>query len=213
MSEIDYKTHWEKVYQKTSFDQLGWYENEAKPSLDLIQACNVHKNAKIFNAGVGASTLIDDLLKLGYQNIIVNDISEPALQVLEKRLSNEDQSKVQFIADDLVNPTELRYLSDVEIWHDRAVLHFFIDEKDQTTYFELLKRVLKPGGFAIIAVFNLEGALKCSGLDVFRYNASMLQERLGNEFKLIKEFNYMYTTPSEHERSYIYTLFQNCKSV
>lgn len=212
MSEIDYKSHWEKVYQRTTFDQLGWFENEAKPSLDLIKECNIDKNAKIFNAGVGASTLIDDLLKLGYENLIVNDLSEPALNILKNRLKTEDRSKVQFMVDDLINPTDLLKISDVAIWHDRAVLHFFTDEKDQKKYFDLLKSVLKPNGFVIIAVFNLEGALKCSGLDVFQYDANMLQERLGNEFKLIEEFNYIYVMPSGDLRNYVYTLFQHCKS-
>lgn len=210
MSEIDYKSHWEKVYQKTAFDKLGWFENEALPSLDLIKKCNIDKNEKIFNAGVGASTLIDDLLKLGYQNIIVNDISEPALQVLKKRLRDEDQLKVQFVVDDLINPSEIQKINDVSVWHDRAVLHFFTDENDQKKYFDLLKNVLKPGGFVIIAVFNLEGALKCSGLDVFRYDTTMLQDRLGNDFKLMEEFNYIYVMPSGNERNYIYTMFQYC---
>lgn len=210
MQEIDYKLHWEKVYKQTAFNKLGWFENEAIPSLKLIQECNANKNSKIFNAGVGASTLIDDLLKLGYDNILVNDISYQALQVLKNRLSDEDQSKVQFIVDDLVNPSELLTIKNVDIWHDRAVLHFFTDKIDQKKYFDLLKRMLKPGGFAIIAVFNLEGALKCSGLDVFRYDAEMLQERLGADFKLMEEFDYNYVMPSGNARSYIYTLFQYC---
>lgn len=209
MSEIDYKSHWEKVYDKTSFDKLGWYEKEAMPSLDLIQLCELSKNAKILNVGAGATTFIDDLLKLGYNNLFANDISAPALEVLKSRINVEDLHKVQFIVDDLTNPNELLKLHNIDVWHDRAVLHFFTDEKNQNTYFNLLKSVLKPNGFAIIAVFNLEGALKCSGLDVYRYNAEMLQNKLGENFKLLKTFNYIYTMPSGDERSYVYTLFQN----
>lgn len=209
MSAIDYRFHWEKVYIKTEYNQLGWYEKEAAPSLDLIQLCNLIKNAKILNVGAGATTFVDDLLKLGYTNILANDISESALKVLKNRLNDGQQKKVKFIIDDLTKPKELLRIDNIDVWHDRAVLHFFTDEKDQTTYFNLLKSVLKPGGFAIIAVFNLEGATKCSGLDVYRYNAEMLQERLGKEFKLLKTFNYIYTMPSGNERSYVYTLFQH----
>ena len=209
MSEIDYKSHWEKVYNKTTFDKLGWYEKEAAPSLDLIQLCKLLRDAKILNVGAGATTLVDDLLKLGFTNIIANDLSKAALEVLKNRLSADDKEKVQFLVDDLINPTIMNQLELVDLWHDRAVLHFFTDEKDQNTYFKLLKKVLKPGGFVIIAVFNLEGASKCSGLDVFRYNAEMLQERLGTDFKLLNSFNYAYTMPSGNERSYVYTLFQN----
>lgn len=209
MSEIDYKSHWEKVYGKTAFDKLGWYEKEAAPSLELIKLCKLPKDAKILNVGAGATTYIDDLLKLGYTNLLANDISAPALDVLKNRLNANQQNRVEFIVDDLTNPKELTKINNVDVWHDRAVLHFFTDEKDQNTYFELLKKLLKPNGFVIIAVFNIEGALKCSGLDVFRYDTQMLQNKLGNDFNLIKDFNYTYTMPSGSERSYVYTLFQH----
>ena len=67
---------------------------------------------------------------------------------------------------------------------------------------------MKIDGFVILAEFNLEGAKKCSGLAVFNYNEIMLQERLGNNFKLLRSFNYTYTQPSGNTREYIYTLFQ-----
>lgn len=212
MSEIDYKSHWEKVYTKTTFDKLGWYEKVAAPTLELIQLCKLSKNAKILNVGAGATTFINDLLKLGYTNLLANDISAAALEVLKKKINEDDVNKVQFIIDDLTNPKKLSNINNIDIWYDRAVLHFFTVEKDQDTYFNLLRAILKPGGFAIIAVFNLQGATKCSGLDVFRYNATMLQNKLGNDFKLIKTFDYIYTMPTGEERSYIYTLFQNIKN-
>lgn len=209
MTEIDYKLHWEKVYSKTPFDKLGWYEKEAIPSLDLIQLCKLPKDAKILNVGAGATTFVDDLLELGYTNILVNDISEPAIEALKNRLTDEQINNVKFIVDDLTNPKELSKINYIDVWHDRAVLHFFTNENDQTTYFNLLRNTIKIGGFAIIAVFNLEGATKCSGLEVFRYNADMLQNKLGKDFNLIKTFNYIYKMPSGDDRSYVYTLFQH----
>ena len=99
-------------------------------------------------------------------------------------------------------------IKNVDLWHDRAVLHFFTEEKQQKAYFDLLKGALKPKGFVILAEFNLEGAKKCSGLDVFNYNEEMLHERLGTDFVLLKSFNYTYTQPSGNTREYVYTLFQ-----
>jgi hypothetical protein len=96
----------------------------------------------------------------------------------------------------------------VDLWIDRAVLHFFTERGDQITYFELLKEKVKPDGFAIIAEFNLEGAKICSGLPVYRYNQEMLIEQLGREFELIDSFDYTYINPSGGERPYIYTLFR-----
>ncbi|NEW80197.1 MAG: class I SAM-dependent methyltransferase, partial [Gelidibacter sp.] len=169
---------------------------------------NLPKEAFIFNAGAGATTLISELLAKGYENLVVNDISSVALAELKNHLMVPKNAYIKFIVDDLTNPSELLKLKNVDLWHDRAVLHFFTEEKQQKAYFDLLKSVLKPKGFVILAEFNLEGAKKCSGLEVFNYNEEMLQERLGSDFELLKSFNYTYTQPSGNTREYVYTMFQ-----
>jgi len=204
----DYKKHWNNAYLKSPIKNLGWYEENPKQSIELIEACNLPKDAVIFNAGAGATTLIEKLLDKGYSNIVVNDISSSALVELKNNLSSHNHSNVTFLVDDLTNPTALFNIKNVDLWHDRAVLHFFTEKSQQDTYFELLKKTVKIDGFVILAEFNMEGAKKCSGLDVFNYNEMMLQERLGNNFKLLKSFNYTYTQPSGNTREYIYTLFQ-----
>ncbi|WP_299526731.1 methyltransferase domain-containing protein [uncultured Lutibacter sp.] len=208
LPDYDFEKHWNNAYQKTPIDGLGWYEEDPIPSMELISACNLPKDAQIFNAGVGAATLIELLLNKGYTNIIVNDISSAALTELKNNLTEHKHSQVQFIADDLTNPSELLKLKNVDLWHDRAVLHFFTTEKQQKVYFDLIRQAIKPTGFVILAEFNLEGAKKCSGLDIVNYNEEMLQERLGTDFKLLKSFNYTYTQPSGGLREYVYTLFQ-----
>ena len=204
----DFKKHWNAAYQKSPITNLGWYEENPAPSVELIESCNLPKEALIFNAGAGATTLISELLAKGYENIVANDISSVALSELKRNLPAPVNATVQFVADDLTNPSELLKLKNVDLWHDRAVLHFFMDEKQQKAYFDLLKGTIKPKGFVILAEFNLEGAKKCSGLDVFNYNEEMLQERLGTDFLLLRSFNYTYTQPSGNTREYVYTLFQ-----
>ena len=206
VSNYNFEKHWDNAYQKTSVDSLGWYEEDPIPSMDLISECNLPKEALIFNAGV--ATLIELLLNEGHTNIVVNDIAASALEELKNNLSEQRHSQVKFILDDLTNPTELLNLKNVDLWHDRAVLHFFTTQQQQKAYFDLIRKVLKPKGYVILAEFNLEGAKKCSGLAVFNYNEAMLQERLGADFKLLKSFNYTYTQPSGNTREYVYTLFQ-----
>lgn len=206
--KVDFKKHWNAAYQKSPVTNLGWYEENPKPSIELIDSCNLPKKALIFNAGAGATTLISELLAKGYENMVVNDISAVALTELIRHLPAPVNATVQFVVDDLTNPSELLKLKNVDLWHDRAVLHFFTEEKQQKAYFDLLKGALKPKGFVILAEFNLEGAKKCSGLDVFNYNEEMLQQRLGSDFELLKSFNYTYTQPSGNTREYVYTLFQ-----
>lgn len=199
--------YWCGKYTDIDYKKLGWYEKESTPSIQLINETNLDKNSIIFNAGAGSTTLIDNLLKQGYTNLIANDISSCALNNIKKRIGKK-QDLVQFFTDDLINPTILNDLPKIDIWNDRAVLHFFTDEKDQKAYLRLLKNKVAKNGFVILAEFALNGAKKCSGLEVKPYDEKMLQEFLGKDFNLIKYFNHLYVMPNGDERSYIYTLFQ-----
>jgi len=199
--------YWCGKYTDVDYTKLGWYEEESTPTLALIKETKSKKDAVIFNVGAGSTTLIDSLVQKGYTNIIANDISSCALKNIKNRLQKKE-SQVSFIVDDLVNPTLLNDLPKIDIWNDRAVLHFFIEEKDQTAYFNLLKEKVVKKGFVILAEFNLQGATTCSGLPVKRYDAKILQEKLGNDFKLLKNFNHDYKMPSGEIRKYVYTLFQ-----
>ncbi len=206
----DLKSHWDNAYNNAEINKLGWYEENPEPSLKLINKCNLNPDAVILNVGTGASTLVDELLKLGFTNVIANDLSEAALNKLKERLG-EKGNTIKWIADDLVKPTKLATLKKIDLWHDRAVLHFFNNKNEQNTYFNLVKSLVKEGGFVIIAAFNLNGATKCSGLPVYRYNRQMLQDKLGEGFELMEAFDYIYTMPSGDTRAYIYTLFRKIK--
>jgi cyclopropane fatty-acyl-phospholipid synthase-like methyltransferase len=204
-NEIDLNKHWNNVYSNNPEEKLGWYEADLAPTLKLITKTGLNKFARILNVGAGSTTLIDELLKNGCSNLIATDLSEVALRNLENRIGNE---KVECIVDDLTNPTKLKKLVPVDLWIDRAVLHFFTKNQDQNTYFNLLSRKVKSNGFVLIAEFNLNGATVCSGLPVYRYSKEMLIEKLKNNFDLIESFDYTYTMPSGAERPYIYTLFK-----
>ena len=208
MANLDLKSHWDKTYSRNAVDTLGWYEEHPQPSLDLIQKCNLKPDARILNIGAGASILIDKLIDLNYQNILVNDICSVALDKLKQRLETKSNTIIP-ILDDV---TKSNYLTDIEpvnLWHDRAVLHFFNTDSEQDAYFNLLKKLVKKGGYVIIASFNLQGADKCSGLPIFKYNTQMLTEKLGSDFTLIDDFDYVYTMPSGNTRNYVYTLFRH----
>lgn len=199
------KDHWNKVYTINPEEKLGWFETDLNPMLKLIQKTNLPKNAAIMNIGAGSTVLIDELIKQNYTNLYATDISEVALKNLEKRVGNQ---QIKFIIDDLTNPTKLKTIDPVDLWIDRAVLHFFTEQKDQETYFNLLKESIKKDGFVILAEFNKNSAKFCSGLPVYQYDAKTLSNQLGNDFILMDNFNYLYTMPSGDKREYIYTLFK-----
>jgi len=203
----DLKTYWNSTYQDSEIEKLGWYEDNPEPSLRLIKKCNLNKNARMLHVGTGASTLIDILQQEGFNKIIANDISEKALNTLQQRLGKDAES-VEWIVDNLLKSRFLKNLEPVDLWHERAVLHFFTEKADQETYFNLLRKLVRPGGNVIIATFNLNSATTCSGLPVFRYDKQMLAQKLGKDFILQDHFNFNYTMPSGEKRAYVYTLFK-----
>ena len=204
---MNYKEHWNKAYERVSPDQLGWYEKDVSPTMQLIKKAGIGPSSRLLSVGAGSTTLIDTLLEHGYDNLLATDISDVALQVLQTRIGNL-HNKVEWIVDDLTNATLLNDIQPVDLWIDRAVLHFFTEEDDQETYFRLLRNLVHKYGYVILAEFNLESAEKCSGLPVHRYNTEMLQNKLGENFNLITSFDYDYTMPSGDSRTYVYTLFQ-----
>ena len=207
-STRDIKSHWNKIYSQNDTEKLGWYEESPRPSLHLIEKCHLPKHARVLNVGAGSTTLIDELIKMGYRQLIATDISEVAINNIKDRLGTTISASIQWIVDDLTNPKKLRKIPPVDLWHDRAVLHFFLTKKEQQIYFDLLKKLVKPRGYVIIAAFNLQGAEKCSGLPVFRYDQNMLAERLGDQFRLVEAFDYTYAMPTGDLRPYVYALYK-----
>jgi hypothetical protein len=205
---LNLKDHWNRVYQRTEATSLGWYEENCSNSLDLISETGLSTSSRVFHAGGGATRLINDLLLLGFENMIVNDLAPSALSVLKESLPEEYRHAVKFVVDDLTCPSELLHLTEVDLWHDRAVLHFFTGEEQRKSYVHLLKKMVRKGGFVILAEFNKKGARKCSGLDVCNYDVEMYNSLLGSDFQLIKSFDFVYTQPSGDPRPFVYALFK-----
>ncbi len=202
------KEHWNEIYEALDVDELTWYEEIPEPSIKLLSKCHINKDESILDVGAGASTFVDDLIDQGFRDIIAVDISEIALNKLKERLGKEKASLVRWIVDDITQPVHIQNLRDIAVWHDRAVLHFLLEENQQNMYLSMLKKVLKKGGYVIIAAFSLKGAKKCSGLDVKNYDQNMLANFLGEDFRLLEYFDYTYHMPSGKPREYVYTLFQ-----
>ena len=202
------KDHWNKKYTDTPITQLGWYESKSQPSLQLIENCMVSKDAVIVDVGSGASILIANLLELGYQNLYAVDISDVALEKAKALLNQEQAALVHWIVDDVTNPSNILQIQNVKIWHDRAVFHFLTNEQHRQMYHALLKKMIMPGGFVIMAAFALGGATMCSGLPVQRYSAETLSEFFGGDFKIMESLDHIYHMPSGDLRPYVYVRFQ-----
>ena len=200
------KKHWNRAYEGKNIQKLGWFESHPGKSLELISKCGLAANDAIVDVGSGASTLIDTLLNMGYRNITALDISDRALLAARLRLGGQAKH-INWLVDDLTNPQHLSKMESIALWHDRAVLHFLLEDAHRQIYRETLCNVLKPGGHAIIAAFAIGGATRCSGLDIYNYDSKSLAGFLGADFELREHFNHTYHMPSGDERLYIYTHF------
>ena len=83
-----------------------------------------------------------------------------------------------------------------ELWHDRAVLHFLVEQEDRERYFATMRKAVTPGGYVILGVFAADGPEVCSGLSVQRYSAADLTAALGEAFQAIATRREVHVTPS-----------------
>jgi 2-polyprenyl-3-methyl-5-hydroxy-6-metoxy-1,4-benzoquinol methylase len=201
MSISDVKTHWEKVYSTKATDQVSWYRPHLEMSLSLIERTAVGLAASIIDVGGGESTLVDDLLACGYQNVTVLDISQTAIEVTKKRLKNLAE-RVHWIAADVTKASLPPNAYDV--WHDRAVFHFLTSMEQRAAYINTVRHAVKQGGHVIVGTFGPEGPTKCSGLDVMRYDAESLHDQFGTRFRLVESLKELHHTPFGTTQQFLY---------
>jgi len=200
----DTRSHWEQVWADTAHDETSWYTPEPEVSLELIDAIDPPRDARVLDVGGGASTLVDHLLDHGLSNVSVLDVAESALEKARKRLG-ERSARVNWIVGHVLEaPIE----SGVDIWHDRAVFHFLTEPEDRQAYADQLERCLSPDGHAIVATFSPEGPDRCSGLDVQRWAAPALANELGEVVELFDRHRTVHTTPWGAEQSFEHALLR-----
>ncbi len=182
--------HWDNVYATKAETTVSWYEPSADLSLKLIARTGVAKSAPILDVGAGVSHLPEGLLKAGYTDITVLDVSAEAIQRLTTRQA--PGAPVRGIVADVTSWQPDRAYG---LWHDRAVLHFLIDEADRAAYRRTLLAALARDGHAIIATFAPSGPERCSGLPVRRYGAADLQALFGETLTLRESIEFDHQTP------------------
>jgi ubiquinone/menaquinone biosynthesis C-methylase UbiE len=195
------KAHWDHIYRNKDVAHVSWFQQHPELSLQFIEHTRVSKTAQIIDVGGGASTLVDDLLANGYQNITVLDISGAALEVAQRRLGGRAANVTWLEADVTQANVPSRFY---DVWHDRAVFHFLVRPEDRRRYLESVQRSVKAGGHVIVATFGLDGPLRCSGLDVVRYSPDTLHDEFGDAFELVEATSESHLTPFGTEQKFIY---------
>jgi SAM-dependent methyltransferase len=195
--------HWEAVYRGKPATDVSWFQPRLAQSLRLIDACALPPTAHVVDVGGGASTLVDDLLARGFTDLTVIDLARAALEQSQQRLGDQAHA-VRWLAGDVTTP--LLDPASVDLWHDRAVLHFLVDGAQRTAYVAQLLRALRPGGYALIATFAPDGPERCSGLPVARYAPEDIVTVLGPSFELIDSAHESHQTPRGATQSFAYAL-------
>jgi len=193
--------HWENVYRSKNFDVVSWYAPHLGESLRLIGQLTSDKTAAIVDIGGGESTLVDDLLHCSYLDVSVLDISATAIDFTRQRLG----AKAKDVSWHVGNVTQYDFGSkQFDLWHDRAVFHFLTERSDRQAYVELVRRSVKPGGHVLMATFGPDGPLKCSGLDVVRYDDQSLHHEFGEGFQMLGSKLAEHNTPMGIRQQFLY---------
>jgi 2-polyprenyl-3-methyl-5-hydroxy-6-metoxy-1,4-benzoquinol methylase len=197
------KDHWERVYQKQSPAEVGWYQAYPEKSLKLINNTCEGTDCRIIDVGGGTSKLSEHLLDQGYTKLTVLDISSNSIEKAKSQLGAKSSS-ITWIAADI---TKYSFNEQYDVWHDRAVFHFLSKTEDRKRYINSLNQTLMLNGHLIMATFSLDAPPKCSGLPVVRYSPETLQNELGDNFNLVESFTDKHVTPSGVPQNFIFCRF------
>lgn len=197
----DLQQHWDAAYTSKTQDSLSWHRPHLDISIDLIRRAAPPPTAAIIDIGGGQSTLINDLLDLKYSDLSVLDISQVAIDFTKSQLGDQAKDVTWWVDDATTAPLpDATY----DVWHDRAVFHFLSEPAQRAAYVAQVRRTLKPGGHVIMATFGPEGPIKCSGLDVTRYNTDTMLSTFGDGFELVDSLTEVHHTPTGVAQQFLY---------
>jgi len=198
------KSHWELVYATNDPTDVSWYQGAPERSLQIIAATGVGSDAAIIDVGGGASTLVDNLLDTGFDDITVLDVASAALAHSRSRLGDAART-VTWIEQDILNFEPGR---PYQLWHDRAVFHFLTEKNQQQQYVDVLRKAVEPGGHVVLATFGPDGPERCSGLPVECYSIDQMAEVLGPGFELRAHDLEEHNTPTGSVQQFLYARWQ-----
>ncbi len=215
MNASSTQAQWQQVYAARLAVETSWFAEHLHDSLRLIDGLGLDRSAPVIDVGGGRSTLADDLLSRGYDDITVLDLSSTALDELQARVratagtgaGGSDASRsLRNIAGDMLAVDLPR--QHFALWHDRAAFHFLTDPAQRQRYVEQATRSLRTGGFLIVATFAQSGPERCSGLPVARYDPQALAACFAPAFEAVDALETMHRTPAGSEQPFTYALLR-----
>jgi SAM-dependent methyltransferase len=201
---MDKKAHWENIYLTKKLNEVSWYQPTPNTSLEIIERIGLSKTAKIIDIGGGDSYLVDFLLKQGFTDITILDISKEAIGRAKSRLGSNAKN-VKWVISDICDfkPTE-----QYDFWHDRAVFHFLTQEFEIHKYKSILNSCTSKEAKISIGTFSKNGPLKCSGIPIKQYSEIELVENFTPHFEKIESFTCDHQTPFDTIQNFTFAILQ-----
>jgi 2-polyprenyl-3-methyl-5-hydroxy-6-metoxy-1,4-benzoquinol methylase len=198
------KKHWDKIYAVKKSNELSWSQTKPVTSLDFIHSFKLSRQAAIIDVGGGESNLVDELLREGFEDITVLDISALALERVKTRLGT-NAVKIKWIVSDI---TKFEPQRSYDVWHDRATFHFLTTKNEIENYLVCVAKAIRPDGYLTVATFSEQGPVKCSGLPVKQYSEQSLDQQLNKTFVKIRCINENHQTPLGTLQNFLFCSFR-----
>jgi hypothetical protein len=191
-------SHWDEIYGSKSDEELSWSRSDQGVSLDLLSRL-APPPAAVIDVGGGRSGLAAALLAAGWEDVTVLDLSAEAI-----RTAGLPAEAGRIVAD------VTAWVPDrtVGAWHDRAVLHFLLDDADRQAYAAAAASTVRSGGVAIIGTFAPDGPERCSGLEVHRSSALEVGALLEDGFTLEERHDEVHQTPWGAEQHFAWAVLR-----
>lgn len=201
----DRQQHWNRAYSSGDAGK-GWFQPHAQTSLQLIRSALPDLSGSIVEVGGGSSTLIDGLLAVGYGDLTVVDVSEQGMDIARKRVGSGETAvaaaQVEWLVADVLSWRPPRSYG---VWHERAVLHFLLEDSEREHYRETLLAATHTGSALVIGGFGPEGPEICSGLQVRRLSVAEMVDFLEPDFEVVDSRLQIHVTPSGGEQQFLWT--------
>ena len=194
--------HWEKVYTTKGRQDVSWTQLIPETSLRMIGRLMLPADAAVIDIGGGDSKLAACLIGQGYENISVLDISAAALERAKSDMGSQSANVKWFCADINHYVPHQRFA----LWHDRAAFHFLTEKSQIDNYISMVKNCVTD--YLIIATFSDIGPLRCSGLEVRRYDAGSLADLFAADFEMIESFAEDHQTPFGTFQNFTFCCFR-----
>lgn len=189
--------HWDSAFSQ-DVTTRGWYQATATPSWDLIG--DVAASVPVVDVGAGASVWVDEALDRGFSDVTVVDWSAVALQVSQTRLSTRAEL-ITWIQADVLSWTPPKHFG---LWHDRAVLHFLLDDDSRERYAQALRTATAPGSVVVIGGFGPTGPTMCAGLPVRHQSEADFRNLLGPDFTIEQVIDQVHVRPDADTQDYLW---------